>query len=150
MIEVDAESFLVITGAALVAAITFAALPSRIVPPVVVLELLLGILIGPQVLGLAQSDEFTEFFGNLGLGMLFFFAGYEIDFARLRGRPLLLAGAGWVLSLALAYGAGGRSRRPEWCCRSCSQDRRSPRTGGAHRGRADLRARHPPRPEAGG
>lgn len=107
MIEVDAESFLVITGAALVAAITFAALPSRIVPPVVVLELLLGILIGPQVLGLAQSDEFTEFFGNLGLGMLFFFAGYEIDFARLRGRPLLLAGAGWVLSLALAYGVGG-------------------------------------------
>src|SRR5918994_3957160 len=107
MIEVDAESFLVITGAALVAAITFAALPSRIVPPVVVLELLLGILIGPQVLGLAQSDEFTEFFGNLGLGMLFFFAGYEIDFARLRGRPLLLAGAGWVVSLALAYGVGG-------------------------------------------
>jgi Kef-type K+ transport system membrane component KefB len=107
MIEVDAESFLVITGAALVAAITFAALPSRIVPPVVVLELLLGILIGPQVLGLAQSDEFTEFFGNLGLGMLFFFAGYEIDFARLRGKPLLLAGAGWLLSLALAYGVGG-------------------------------------------
>ena len=107
MIEVDAESFLVITGAALVAAITFAALPSRIVPPVVVLELLLGILIGPQVLGLAQSDEFTEFFGNLGLGMLFFFAGYEIDFGRLRGRPLLLAGAGWVVSLALAYGVGG-------------------------------------------
>src|SRR5918994_529374 len=107
MIEVDAESFLVITGAALVAAITFAALPSRIVPPVVVLELLLGILIGPEVLGLAQSDEFTEFFGNLGLGMLFFFAGYEIDFGRLRGRPLLLAGAGWVLSLALAYGVGG-------------------------------------------
>jgi Kef-type K+ transport system membrane component KefB len=60
MIEVDAESFLVITGAALVAAITFAALPSRIVPPVVVLELLLGILIGPQVLGLAQSDGFTD------------------------------------------------------------------------------------------
>jgi Kef-type K+ transport system membrane component KefB len=107
MIEVDAESFLVIAGAALVAAITFAALPSRIVPPVVVLELLLGILIGPQVLGLAQSDAFTDFFGNLGLGMLFFFAGYEIDFERLRGRPLVLAGAGWALSLALAYGLGG-------------------------------------------
>jgi Kef-type K+ transport system membrane component KefB len=107
MIHVDAESFLVITGAALVAAITFAALPSRIVPPVVVLELLLGILIGPQVLGLAQSDGFTDFFGNLGLGMLFFFAGYEIDFERLRGRPLMLAGAGWALSLALAYGLGG-------------------------------------------
>jgi Kef-type K+ transport system membrane component KefB len=107
MIQVDAESFLVITAAALVAAITVAALPRRIVPPVVVLELLLGILIGPQVLGLAQSDAFTDFFGNLGLGMLFFFAGYEIDFERLRGQPLVLAGAGWMLSLALAYGVGG-------------------------------------------
>jgi Kef-type K+ transport system membrane component KefB len=107
MIDVDAESFLVITGAALVAAITVAALPRRIVPPVVVLELLLGIVIGPQVLGLAQNDDFTEFFGNLGLGMLFFFAGYEIDFERLRGRPLALAGAGWLVSLAIAYGIGG-------------------------------------------
>ena len=89
------------------AAITFAALPSRIVPPVVVLELLLGILIGPEVLDLAQSDGFTDFFRNLGLGMLFFFAGYEIDFERIRGRPLMLAGLGWLVSLALAYGIGG-------------------------------------------
>lgn len=39
-------------------------------------ELLFGIVIGPQVLDLAQSDDFTAFFGNLGLGLLFFFAGY--------------------------------------------------------------------------
>ena len=39
--------------------------------------------------------------------MLFFFAGYEIDFERVRGRPLRLAGLGWLLSLALAYGVGG-------------------------------------------
>jgi len=76
-------------------------------PPVVVLELLLGIVIGPEVLDLAQSDDFTSFFGNLGLGMLFFFAGYEIDFERIRGRPLTLAVVGWLLSLALAYGIGG-------------------------------------------
>jgi Kef-type K+ transport system membrane component KefB len=107
MIEVEATSFLVITGAAAVAALTVAVLPRRIVPPVVVLELLLGIVIGPQVLDVAQNDDFTEFFGNLGLGMLFFFAGYELDFQRLRGRPLALAGAGWVISLALAYGVGG-------------------------------------------
>jgi Kef-type K+ transport system membrane component KefB len=107
MINVDTESFLVITAAALVAALTVALLPRRIVPPVVVLEVLLGILIGPQVLGLADSNEFTEFFGNLGLGMLFFFAGYEIDFDRLKGRPLLLAGVAWLISLAIAYGVGG-------------------------------------------
>ena len=53
--------------------------------PVVVLELVLGIVIGPDVLGLAEADEFILFFSNLGLGMLFFFAGYEIDFERIRG-----------------------------------------------------------------
>jgi Kef-type K+ transport system membrane component KefB len=39
--------------------------------------------------------------------MLFFFAGYEIDFERIRGTPLRLAVLGWVFSLALAYGLGG-------------------------------------------
>jgi Kef-type K+ transport system membrane component KefB len=107
MIHVDETSFLVITGVAAVAALTVAVLPRHVAPPVVVLELLLGILIGPDVLDLAQSDGFTTFFSNLGLGMLFFFAGYEIDFGRIRGRPLMLAGLGWLVSLALAYGIGG-------------------------------------------
>jgi Kef-type K+ transport system membrane component KefB len=39
--------------------------------------------------------------------MLFFFAGYEIDIARIRGRPLSLALYGWAMSLAIAYGLGG-------------------------------------------
>ena len=73
----------------------------------VVIELLLGIVIGPQVLGLAESDDFIQFFSNLGLGLLFFFAGYEIEFDRIRGKPLKLGAAGWILSLALAYGLGG-------------------------------------------
>jgi Kef-type K+ transport system membrane component KefB len=73
----------------------------------VVIELFLGILIGPQLLGLAQDDEFIQFFSNLGLGMLFFFAGYEIDFDRVRGRPLKLGAWGWALSLVLAYTIGG-------------------------------------------
>jgi Kef-type K+ transport system membrane component KefB len=72
-----------------------------------VIELLLGIAIGPQVADIAQVDPTTEFLSNLGLGMLFFFAGYEIDFERIRGRPLTLAALGWGLSLVLAYGIGG-------------------------------------------
>jgi Kef-type K+ transport system membrane component KefB len=39
--------------------------------------------------------------------MLFFFAGYEIDFERIRGLPLNLGAGGWLLSLGLAYGIGG-------------------------------------------
>ncbi|HEX8688941.1 MAG TPA: cation:proton antiporter [Solirubrobacterales bacterium] len=107
MIAVDAESFFVIVVIAAVAAITVAALPSRLAPPVVVVELLLGIVVGPEVLGLAHTDDFIDFFSNLGLGMLFFFAGYEIDFERIKGTPLKLGALGWLLSIALAYGIGG-------------------------------------------
>jgi Kef-type K+ transport system membrane component KefB len=107
MVDVDATSFLVIVVAAATAGILVAVLEPRIALPVVVVELLLGIIIGPDVADIAQVDKFTNFFGNLGLGMLFFFAGYEIDFDRIKGRPLELALAGWVLSLALAFGVGG-------------------------------------------
>src|SRR5690242_9107755 len=106
-IEVDTDSFFAIVVVAAVASITVAALPKRLAPPVVVLELMLGIVIGPEVLGLAHSDAFIEFFSNLGLGMLFFFAGYEIDFERIKGTPMRLGALGWLLSVALAYGLGG-------------------------------------------
>jgi Kef-type K+ transport system membrane component KefB len=107
LIHIDTDSFFVIVTVAAIAAITVAAVPARFAPPVVVVELLLGILVGPEVLDLAGTDSFIEFFSNLGLGMLFFFAGYEIDFERIRGRPLELGAWGWLLSVALAYGIGG-------------------------------------------
>jgi Kef-type K+ transport system membrane component KefB len=107
VVEVDAASFLVIVAVASLAGLTAAVLEKRIAVPVVVIELLLGIVVGPDVLGLAMSDSFTDFFSNLGLGMLFFFAGYEIDFRRIEGQPLKLALLGWILSLVLAYTVGG-------------------------------------------
>ena len=107
MIEVDGVSFLVIVAVALIAAIGSSSIARWLPIPVVVLELLLGIIVGPEVLNLAQPDDFIEFFASLGLGLLFFFAGYEIDLARIRGIPLRLAILGWVLSLVLAYALGG-------------------------------------------
>ncbi|HEX7246127.1 MAG TPA: cation:proton antiporter [Solirubrobacterales bacterium] len=107
MITVDTDSFFVIVTIAALSAVTVAAVPKRFAPPVVVVELLLGIVVGPEVLDLAKTDEFIEFFSNLGLGMLFFFAGYEIDFERIKGAPLRLGAWGWLLSIALAYGIGG-------------------------------------------
>jgi Kef-type K+ transport system membrane component KefB len=107
LIEVDTESFFVIVVVAAIAAVTVALVPRRFAPPVVVVELMLGILVGPEVLDLAKTDDFIDFFSNLGLGMLFFFAGYEIDFERIKGRPLKLGAWGWLLSVALAYGLGG-------------------------------------------
>jgi Kef-type K+ transport system membrane component KefB len=104
---VDTGSFFAIVVVAALAAITVAVVPKRFAPPVVVLELFLGILIGPEVLHLAHPGDFIEFFSNLGLGMLFFFAGYEIDFQRIKGRPMEIGALGWLLSILLAYGIGG-------------------------------------------
>ena len=106
-VEIDTGSFFAIVVVAALSAILVAMVPKRFAPPVVVLELVLGIAIGPEVLKLAHTDEFVDFFSNLGLGMLFFFAGYEIDFERVRGRPLRLGAWGWVLSVGLAFGIGG-------------------------------------------
>jgi Kef-type K+ transport system membrane component KefB len=107
MVTVDSESFLVIVTVAALAAFLAALVGSRLTIPVVVIEIVAGIIVGPELLGLADDDEFIDFFSNLGLGMLFFFAGYEIDFDRIRGTPLRLAALGWVLSLALGYGLAG-------------------------------------------
>lgn len=107
MVRVDTTSFFLIVLTSAVAAITVAVLPRRIAPPVVVLELLFGIAIGPHGFGWASTDEFSLFFSNLGLGMLFYFAGYEIDFERIRGMPLRLGARGWVMSVAIAYAVGG-------------------------------------------
>jgi Kef-type K+ transport system membrane component KefB len=104
---IDEISLLVIISTAAVAALLTVLFAPKLVIPVVVLELLLGIVIGPQVAGLADVDPTTEFLGNLGLGMLFFFAGYEIDFRRIQGRPLNLGALGWLVSLVIAYGLGG-------------------------------------------
>jgi Kef-type K+ transport system membrane component KefB len=108
VIRVDPGSFLAIVVTAAVAATVAAVAGGRnVFIPVVVVELGLGIVIGPQALDLAEVNAFTKFFADLGLGMLFFFAGYEIDIARIRGEPLRLAVLGWLLSLAIAYAIGG-------------------------------------------
>jgi len=85
MIDVDTESFLVIVVAGAVAALAAGFIAPRLTLPVVVLEIVLGIVVGPELLDLVRPDEFIEFFSSLGLGMLFCFAGYEIDFDRIRG-----------------------------------------------------------------
>ncbi len=105
--ELAPGTFLAIVACSALAG-TLAALAAGrgIVAPVVVLELLAGIVLGPDVLGLHVSD-FIAFFSDLGLGLLFFFAGYEIDLRQIAGRPLWLGLAGWGISLVLAYSIGG-------------------------------------------
>jgi Kef-type K+ transport system membrane component KefB len=107
-ISVSPGTFLAIVAASAVAG-ALATLTGRegmIVVPVVVIELVLGVVLGPHLLGL-HVTPFISFFSDLGLGLLFFFAGYEIDLNRIKGQPLRLALLGWALSLAIAYTIGG-------------------------------------------
>jgi hypothetical protein len=124
-VHVEPIDFLAVVGTSAVAGTISALVTGRgLLLPAVVVELLLGVLIGPQVLGLDVS-EFIEFFTSLGLGMLFFFAGYEIDLHRIAGLPLRLAALGWAISLwPTRSGASWRQRGS--CSRSSIRARPSP------------------------
>jgi Kef-type K+ transport system membrane component KefB len=78
--------------------------------PNVVVELLLGILIGPVALGWAASTPVVTGLADFGLAMLMFLAGSEIDYQKIKGKPLRLAVVGWMISLALGLVAGGLTR----------------------------------------
>lgn len=76
---------------------------------VVVIELLLGVMIGPQGLGwVAPTGVTLTKLATLGVAFLFFIAGLEIDLPAIRGKPLRQAFVGWTcglgLSLAVALG----------------------------------------------
>ena len=97
-----------LVAVALVAALTpilVALLPGPRIPQVVVF-LLGGVLIGPHVLGFAETSN-IQLLANIGLGFLFLLAGYELDPALLRQRPGHLAIFGWLVSAVLAVGVAG-------------------------------------------
>lgn len=80
----------------------FNELPIKLRLPLVVLEILLGIVVGPQVLDLIAVEGSIRTLSALGMSFLFFLAGMELDFASLRGPSLNLGVAGWLLSISLA------------------------------------------------
>jgi Kef-type K+ transport system membrane component KefB len=98
-------------GALYVAVIALAApvlvnLAPKLRMPAVVLEIVLGILVGPAVLDWVHVDVPLSVLALIGLAFLLFLAGLEIDPARLRGRMARLSGAflvSLVLAGALAY-----------------------------------------------
>ncbi|MFD9672590.1 cation:proton antiporter, partial [Streptomyces sp. NPDC059981] len=74
--------------------------------PLVIFEILLGILVGPDVLGWAGSGEVIDVLSELGLAMLIFLAGYEIKFAEVRGDTLRRSVWAWLAALALGLVLG--------------------------------------------
>lgn len=98
--EITHVDILVVAGVAALAPI-LVDLTRRMRVPVVVAEIALGIAVGPQVLGLAETDSFIEALSTFGLAFLFFLAGMEIDFERIRGAPVVRGLTGWLTSVGL-------------------------------------------------
>ena len=83
------ETLFAVALVAALAPLVVAILPGPRIPQVVIF-LLGGVLIGPHVLGLANTASIT-LLSNIGLGFLFLLAGYELDPRLLRQRPGRLA-----------------------------------------------------------
>jgi Kef-type K+ transport system membrane component KefB len=79
----------------------------RLPIPDIVVQILLGIIVGPQVLGWARIDEPVRVLSLIGLSFLLFLAGLELDFDRLRGRTLRTAATAFAASFAVALVLGG-------------------------------------------
>jgi Kef-type K+ transport system membrane component KefB len=97
---------LVVVGVvAALAPLIVALLPGPRVPQIVLL-IIGGILIGPEGLGLADPAVLT-LLANIGLGLVFLLAGYELDPAVFGERAGRLALVGWVITVGLAAGLVG-------------------------------------------
>jgi Kef-type K+ transport system membrane component KefB len=101
-----ATSLLLIALAAVLAPV-LSELVARWRIPSVLFELLLGIVIGPAVLGIAKVDGFVEGLSTLGLAFLFYVAGYELDIKRIKGEPFDRAAIGWGITVVLGLAAAG-------------------------------------------
>src|SRR5881275_2263333 len=98
--EIDFTNLLIVAAAAFAAPLALGLVPSLRLPAVV-LEIVLGIVLGPSVLGWAKVDEPVQLMSLLGLAFLLLLAGLEVEFEQFRGRLLKLTGLGFAASLGV-------------------------------------------------
>jgi Kef-type K+ transport system membrane component KefB len=91
----------IVAAAALAAPLALGLFP-RIRLPSIVLEIVLGIVIGPHVLGWVSIDTPIQVISLLGVAFLLLLAGFEVDYERFRGRLLRLTVLGYAISFGLA------------------------------------------------
>lgn len=82
--------------------------------PLVVSYILVGIIAGPAVLGIAQSEGPLELLSDLGIAVLLFLVGLKLDYRLIRslglvslttglGQVLFTSGFGFLIALALGF-----------------------------------------------
>lgn len=100
MQSLHSELFFIALAAALAPLLT--QIPKSFRMPVLVGEILLGMLIGPHISNLVSTGGLVELLGELGLTYLLFMVGLEINLDELHGKTLNLAVSGWLLSFIIA------------------------------------------------
>jgi len=103
-------SFAWIMAAAVTAPLISWATGKRV--PAVVLLIGAGILIGPHWLGLASTEGGVGLLKQLGLGMLFLLAGYEINPAMIRSREGRTSATTWLVCMGLSFAGACVLLRP--------------------------------------
>jgi Kef-type K+ transport system membrane component KefB len=105
MPAVHFTNLLIVVAVGLTAPLALGFFP-RLRLPAIVLEIVLGIVIGPSGLGWVKPDLPVSILALVGLAFLLFLSGLEIDLERLRGRILRLTAIGFAASFAIAVLVG--------------------------------------------
>jgi Kef-type K+ transport system membrane component KefB len=100
-VSIQFAGLLVVAVAAFAAPLIARLIPRRLVPPVV-LEVAVGIAIGPQGLDLVHPVGGVNLLYLLGFGFLLFLAGQEIEVERLRGPTFRLTGVNYLIALIIS------------------------------------------------
>jgi Kef-type K+ transport system membrane component KefB len=74
----------------------------RVRIPSVTLELIAGIILGPEVLGWIEPGPVVTVMASIGVAFLLFLAGLELEVEVLKGAPLARGSLSFVLSVTLA------------------------------------------------
>lgn len=93
----ESESFaplLIVLALAVAAPVLIGRINRWLALPVVVGEILLGVILG-QIYPALAADPVLEILSEIGFGILFFLAGTEIDFRSLKNSSTAAAGGGW-------------------------------------------------------
>jgi Kef-type K+ transport system membrane component KefB len=103
--DVSFNSLAVVLAVAFFSRLVLGLVPRFRVPGVVI-EIVLGIIIGPSALGWATADEPVQILSLVGLAFLLFLSGLEIELDELRGHLLRIAAVGLGVSAGLALVTG--------------------------------------------
>jgi len=101
MRTISFDGLVIVAAAALAAPFALGLFP-RIRLPAIVLEIVLGIVIGPQVFSWVSIDTPIQVMSLLGLAFLLLLSSLEVEYERFRGRLLRLTALGYAISFGLA------------------------------------------------